>query len=95
MDKIVKKVLTFSKKLKGIKYTWWTGNEKEEDDFFCVNKIPSMEELKKNGICCTSFINILRQYGGSKIPESTSKFRGGTYFWFRYFIIIYVFLRFF
>ena len=47
MDKIVKKVLTFSKKLKGIKYTWWTGNEKEEDDFFCVNKIPSMEELKK------------------------------------------------
>ena len=70
----IKKVLHFAEKLIGIKYSRWTGNEKKEDDFFCVNKIPNRQELNEKGLCCTSFINILRQYAGSKIPESTYKY---------------------
>ena len=47
--------------------------------------MPLMKCLKEKGLCCTSLINILRLHNGVKIPESSSQFRGGTYFWYSYF----------
>lgn len=84
MDNQVLELLKFAKKLIGIKYTWWTDNEKNEDDFFYVNSIPTRKTLEQKGINCSSFINVLRQSTGKKIPESNSPYRGGTYFWYRY-----------
>lgn len=81
----IKKLLQFSKTLVGIPYTTWTGNELSSDEFFYTNKIPSLEELKENGICCTGLLNILRQYYGSHIPDSNQKYRGGITFWYNYF----------
>lgn len=73
-----------SKKYIGVKYNKWTFKTDLADDFFCVNSIPKLETLKKNGLVCSSFINILRQHYGSKIPESNSIYRGGTLFWYNY-----------
>lgn len=85
MEKEVKKLLNFAEKLIGIKYAWWTGDEKDEDDFFYVNKIPPIKTIEIKGVGCTGLINLLRQSIGKKIPESKSPFRGGTVFWYKYF----------
>ena len=84
MGKEVNDLLKFAKKLVGIKYTWWTGHEKKEDDFFYVNCIPKFKTLQNRGIGCTGLINILRQSVGKPIPPSNSLFRGGTVFWYKY-----------
>jgi len=77
-------MLKVAKSLIGTKYTWWTGDGKDSDDFFYVNEIPSIKCIKNKGIACTGLINILRQSVGSKIPESSTAFRGGTEFWYKY-----------
>jgi len=82
----IEKILEYAKKMDGIKYTWWTGSDKEEDIFYC-NEIPSMEKLKEKGINCAGLINVMRMYSGVEIPEQKDKdvVRGGTRFWYNYF----------
>jgi hypothetical protein len=82
-EKKVKKILSYAKRLLGIKYTGWNMDIKDKN-FFYVEEIPSFESVQEKGITCTGFINILRQVYGSKIPESNSV-RGGTVFWYKYF----------
>jgi hypothetical protein len=85
MSDNVDKLIRFADELVGIKYTGWKGDGSDDHDaFFMVDGVPSIEFLRENGVCCTSFINILRQSIGSKIPESDESCRGGTLFWYTY-----------
>ena len=83
MSDNVDKLIRFADELVGVKYTGWKGDGSDDHDaFFMVDGVPSTDFLRENGVCCTSFINILRQSIGSKIPESDESCRGGTLFWY-------------
>jgi len=80
----IKDILEYSKSLEGIKYTWWTkGSTNEAPHPFYIEKIPTKAYLKKHGINCAGFINLLRQKAGKKVPGSGIN-RGGTDGWFNY-----------
>jgi len=82
-DTIVK-TIDYAYTLIGTPYVLWKYNE--EYDFYC-DIIPSTQEINDNGVNCASFVNLLIQYAGRKIPENTfeNSLRGGTDFWFKYF----------
>ena len=85
MSSTVNKLICFADELIGIKYNGWKGDGTDDhDEFFMVNGVPSKDFLRENGVCCTSFINILRQSIGSEIPKSDQSCRGGTLFWYNY-----------
>lgn len=81
----VEKILQYARQLDGVKYTWWTGSEKE-DIFYC-DEIPSMKKLREKGINCAGLINVMRMYSGREIPAQNDELivRGGTRFWYNYF----------
>tara|TARA_B100001540_G_C15597405_1_gene546927 strand:+ start:196 stop:738 length:543 start_codon:yes stop_codon:yes gene_type:complete len=84
MSEIIDKTLDYAYTLIGTPYVLWKYNE--DYDFYC-DRIPSTKEIKDIGVNCASFINLLIQYAGRKIPENTfeNSLRGGTDFWFKYF----------
>tara|TARA_B100000401_G_scaffold378779_1_gene279861 strand:- start:5208 stop:5768 length:561 start_codon:yes stop_codon:yes gene_type:complete len=71
-------VISFAESLIGIKYVKW---EQGKDYNFHCDEIPSLEMLKMEGVCCSSFINILMLYSGKIIPENRNIMRGGTLYW--------------
>ena len=81
----MKEILKFAESLIDIKYTLWKGGSLSKDIYpFYVNEIPSIEYIKKNGLNCAGFINLLRLKSGKDVP-GTGEDRGGTLSWFNYF----------
>lgn len=81
----MEEILTFAKSLIGIKYTLWEGGPLSNTLYpFYVNELPNIEYIKKNGINCAGFINVLRLKVGKDVPGSGDD-RGGTLSWFNYF----------
>ena len=61
----MEEILTFAKSLIGIKYTLWEGGPLSNTLYpFYVNELPNIEYIKKNGINCAGFINVLRLKAG-------------------------------
>lgn len=85
IDKKVKDVLKYANTLNGIKYIWWEGNEKDRDDLFYYDDPKTLSFIKKNGVNCAGFVNLLMHNAGVKLPPSKNKYRGGTGFWYNYF----------
>lgn len=79
----VKKVMKYANTLIGLEYKWWTGNDR--DDFHYYDKPQSIPFIKKHGIACSGFVNLLMHEAGVKLPKSIGKHRGGTGFWFQRF----------
>ena len=71
-------IIIYAESLIGIKYVRW---EKGKECNFHCDVIPSLDELKNDGVNCASFINVLILYSGKKIPHHRNIFRGGTLFW--------------
>ena len=90
IDKKVKDIFKYAKTLIGIKYMWWTGNDREDFHYYDGSK--SKEFIKKHGIACSGFINLLMHHVGVNLPKEPSgppgirkelwKHRGGTGFWY-------------
>ena len=79
-------IMNFAKSLLGVKYVLWKGESFYENIYpFYVKQIPSLEYIKKNGINCAGFINLLRQKSGLTIPGKEHKYKGGTDSWYKYF----------
>ena len=81
----MEELLRFAESLIGIKYTLWKGGSLSKNIYpFYVNGIPDIEYIKKNGINCAGFINLLRLKSGKDVPGN-GDFKGGTFSWFNYF----------
>ena len=71
-------IISFAESFIGIKYVKW---EKGKDYNFHCDKLPTLESVRTDGVCCSSFINILMLYSGKEIPEHRNIMRGGTLYW--------------
>lgn len=71
-------VISFAESLIDIKYVRW---EKGKYYNFHCDELPSLDSLKMEGVCCSSFINLLMLYSGKTIPEHRNIMRGGTLYW--------------
>lgn len=79
-------LLSYAEKFIDIKYTLWEGDHQTTDQtphLFYIDYIPDIEYIKKYGMNCVGFINILRQKKGNCIPGE-GKWRGGTESWYNY-----------
>lgn len=74
----INEIISFAESMIGIKYVKWVRGKAY--NFHC-DVIPFIDTLKTDGVCCSSFINILLLYSGKKIPEHRNIMRGGTLFW--------------
>ena len=84
-DITVEEILKFAETLIDIKYTLWNGEPLSKNTHpFYVNEIPNMEYIKKNGLNCAGFINLLRLKSGKYVP-GIDDYKGGTHSWFNYF----------
>ena len=78
LNQTIDAVISFAESLVGIKYVRW---EKGKDYNFHCDELPSLKLIQTDGVCCSSFINILMLYSGKKIPEHRNIMRGGTLYW--------------
>ena len=63
----------------GVPYALWTPNI--TTDVFYTETLPAISYLKRHGINCSAFINILMHRMKKEIPKSGRGIRGGTKFW--------------
>jgi hypothetical protein len=77
------KALKYGETLIGLEYKWWTGQDR--DDFHYYDKPQDIPFIRKNGIACSGFANLLMHKVGVEMPKNKSKHRGGTGFWYRQF----------
>lgn len=82
IDDKVKEVFKYAKTLIGLKYTWWTGDDREDFHYYDAPK--SKTFIKKHGVACSGFVNLLMHKAGVNLPSSGKlwKHRGGTGFWY-------------
>jgi len=80
----IEDILKYAKSLIGLKYTWWkSGSTSMNKHPFYIDDIPTKAYIKKNGICCTGLINIMRQKAGFDVPGSGAD-KGSTIGWHKY-----------
>ena len=81
-------IIIYLKKMIGIKYKWWREGDiiNHNPPFYSENNIPpSIDYIKKNGICCTGLINLVRRYINLEVPGvKENNFPGSTGTWFKY-----------
>lgn len=80
-DKVTK-VLKYGKSLVGTKYTCWTGDDRA--DFHYYDSPKNKDFIKKHGVACGGFVNLLMHNANISLPTSGKlwKHRGGTGFWY-------------
>lgn len=73
--------------LVGCKYKWWVDGDVcygNNGPFYAsYDTLPSIEQIKKEGICCAGVINLACRLVGAEIPGVQEKhmYAGGTYLW--------------
>lgn len=88
----INKAIKYAKSLIGIKYSYWTLKKEKDGKFNMMyndsnDKVPPIEEVKKNGINCAGLINLMRRKVGLKVKDvvaAKNAIDGGTYAWFSY-----------
>ena len=84
MDERVFAIIDFGKQLLGAPYLGWDGNFTDNKiEPFYVKEKKSVEYVKKHGVCCSGFINLLVHHVGLKINHS-GPYSGGTDGWYCY-----------
>lgn len=93
-QKKINKAMRYASKLKDVKYkcnTKQAGPTKDGPPFWITNTPPpDISKIKKGGICCVGFANLIRRYLGLEIPgmipgkKTITNFIGGTGEWFLY-----------
>ena len=93
-QKKINKAMRYAYKLKGVKRKdgkCYESTDKPSKEPFWIenNKPPSLEIIRKGGVNCAGFPNLIRRYMGLDIPgiingEKKMKFPGGTGTWFDY-----------
>ena len=82
-------VLDYIQELVGTPYIWWQEGESTLDKispFYAKpdEPIPSTDEIKRLGMNCAGFINLLCRKVGTPIPgvDENDYYAGGTYVWY-------------
>ena len=79
----VEQVMKYAEQLIDIKYVWWTGCN-DRDDFHYYDEPKDIMFVKKHGIACSGFVNLLMHKAGIVFPTSSYEHRGGTWFWYNH-----------
>ena len=74
--------MKFANQLVGLPYVWWTGCDRE--DFHYYDDPKDIKFVKKHGVACSGFVNLLMHKANITFPKSQHTNRGGTWFWFNY-----------
>jgi len=72
-----------------IPYRWWDfDKDRKEDPMYAVETFSevNLKKIKKDGVNCAGFINLVRLYNGLSVPgvKEKHKYAGGTRWWFNY-----------
>jgi hypothetical protein len=89
-DKNVDIALKFARSIIGSPYVWWKGGESTLGDngpmWVANSKVPSIDQIMKEGTNCTGLLNLIYRRLGKPIPgvAKGNKLAGGTGAWYRY-----------
>jgi hypothetical protein len=92
---MIDRAINYAKQFLGVKYSFWINSmsppTKDKAPFWIENKPPpSIEQIKKEGMCCVGLTNLMRRHMNLEVPGHITNeinnldFIGGTENWFSY-----------